>query len=50
MGGLDRDWERIRVEVKHFESGAQQREKKIWGLDIRVEEEFVDFFKKFNVH
>ena len=40
----------MREGMVRFESSAQEREKKIWELDVKVEEEFVDFFKKMNVH
>lgn len=50
IGKLEKDWDKLREGVSKFESGAQERERKIGELDIRVEEEFVDFFKKLNVH
>ena len=48
--GLDRQWEGLRAAAVEFEAGAQTREKRIWELEVKTQEEFVDFFKKLNVH
>lgn len=33
---LEKDWEGLKVEMGKFEAGAQEREKKIWELDVKV--------------
>ncbi len=33
---LEKDWEGLKVEMAKFEAGAQEREKKIWELDVKV--------------
>lgn len=50
LKSLEKDWEAVRSNMSNFEVRAQERSKKIWELDMRVEQEFVDFFKKMNVH
>lgn len=50
LRSLEADSDRFKESLARFEAGAQERERRIWELDVKAEEEFVDFFKKLNVH
>lgn len=37
LKSLEKDWEAVRSNMSNFEVRAQERSKKIWELDMRVE-------------